>query len=240
MALVIVSCPSLSYELNLHCGAGESLLAFSAANGKVGLVKVTQTPQSSLNIGLVQEYTTSVIFDVQEPVCEADKRGVTALTWVQPPRRNVYFPSFFPVWADVSKPILVYTKPGLVHLWSPTSESTWFGTRTLLLQTQKLSIGSSAISPVSGVSYVLHRDALILALFDGSFHVIHNLSVEPSWNPSVANDTLTSAELSRASRELFAKVTPAGISRMDVNRIGGMVSYDSQSTLVWIYERVSQ
>ncbi|KAJ8588488.1 hypothetical protein M405DRAFT_740181 [Rhizopogon salebrosus TDB-379] len=198
-------------------GYCESLLAFSAANGKVGLVKVTQTPQSSLNIGLVQEYTTSVIFDVQEPVCEADKRGVTTLTW----------------------PVLVYTKPGLVHLWSPTSESTWFGTRTLLLQTQKLSIGSSAISPVSGVSYVLHRDALILALFDGSFHVIHNLSVKPSWNPSVANDTLTSAELSRASRELFAKVTPAGISRMDVNRIGGMVSYDSQSTLVWIYERVA-
>jgi hypothetical protein len=35
---------------------------------------------------------------------------------------------------------------------------------------------------------------------------------------------------------LFAQVTSGGISRMDVNRIGGMVSYDSQSTLVWIYE----
>lgn len=133
----------------------------------------------------------------------------------------------------------MYTKPGLVHLWSwPGPEPTWSGTRTHLLQTQNLSIGSSAISPVSGVSYVLHRDALILALFDGSFHVIHNMSTEPSWSPPHADDTLTSTELSRASRELFAKVTPGGISRMDVNRIGGMASYDSQSTLVWIYERV--
>lgn len=89
------------------------------------------------------------------------------------------------------------------------------------------------------MSYVLHRDALILALFDGSFHVIHNLSVEPSWRPSLADDTLTSAELSRTSRELFAKMTPAGISHMDVNKISGMESYDSQSTLVWIYEQVS-
>jgi len=134
----------------------------------------------------------------------------------------------------------VYTKPGIVHLWSqPTSESTWSGARTLFLQTQKLSVGSSAISPVSGISYVLHRDALILALFDGSFHVIHNLSVEPSWCSSLADDTLTSAELSRTSRELFAKMTPAGITDMDVNRISGMESYDLQSTLVWIYEQVS-
>ncbi|OAX44098.1 hypothetical protein K503DRAFT_706991 [Rhizopogon vinicolor AM-OR11-026] len=205
-------------------GYCESLLAFSTAKGNVGLVKVVQTLQSNSNVGLVQEYTTSAVFDVQGPICEADKRGVTALTWVQPPRRN---------------PVLVFTKPGLVHLWSwPSSEPTWSGTRTLFLQTQNLSIGSSAISPVSGVSYVLHRDVLILALFDGSFHVIHNLSVEPTWSPLHADDTLTSTELSRASRALFAKVTP-GISRMDVNRISGMVSYDSQSTLVWIYEQVA-
>ncbi|OJA09194.1 hypothetical protein AZE42_00702 [Rhizopogon vesiculosus] len=198
-------------------GYCESLLAFSTAKGNVGLVKIVQTLQSNSNVGLVQEYTTSAVFDVQGPICEADKRGVTALTW----------------------PVLVYTKPGLVHLWSwPSSEPTWSGTRTLLLQTQNVCTGSSAISPVSGVSYVLHRDVLILALFDGSFHVIHNLSVEPTWSPLYADDTLTSTELSRASRALFAKVTP-GISRMDVNRISGMISYDSQSTLVWIYEQVA-
>ncbi|KAG0698424.1 putative zinc-finger of transcription factor IIIC complex-domain-containing protein [Suillus ampliporus] len=203
-------------------GQCESLLAFSTDNGNVRLVKVTQTLQSSSNVGFVPEYTTSAVFDVQGPICEADKRGVTALTWVRPPRKN---------------PILVYTKPGVVHLWSwPSSEPTWYGTRILLLQTQKLSVGSSAISPVSGVSYVLHRDALILSLFDGSFHVIHNISVEPTWSPPLEDDTLTSAELSRASRALFTKVTPAGISYMDVNRIGGMVSYDSQSTHIWIYE----
>lgn len=202
-----------------HC---ESLLAFSTDNGIVGLVKVTQKLQSNSNAGFVSEYTTCVVFDVQGPICEADKRGVTALTWVQPPRRN---------------PILVYTKPGLVILWSlPGSEPTWYGTRILPFQTQKVSVGSSAISPVSGVSYVLHRDALILSLFDGSLHAIHNMTVEPTWTPPLAGDILTSAELSRASRALFAQVTPAGISYLDVNRIGGMASYDSQSTLIWIYE----
>lgn len=82
-----------------------------------------------------------------------------------------------------------------------------------------MSIGSSAISPVSGVSYVLHRDALILSLFDGSLHVIHNMTVEPTWSPPLAGDILTSTELSRTTRTLFAKVTPAGISNLDVNRM---------------------
>ncbi|KAG2040160.1 putative zinc-finger of transcription factor IIIC complex-domain-containing protein [Suillus americanus] len=202
-----------------HC---ESLLAFSTDNGNVGLVKVTQNLQSTSTIGFVPEYMTSAVFDIQGPICEADKRSVTALTWVQPPGRN---------------PILVYTKPGIVYLWSwPSSEPTWYGTRILPLQTQKMSVGSSAISPVSGVSYVLHRDALILSLFDGSLHIIHNMTTEPTWSPPLAGNILTSAELSRTSRALFAKVTPAGISYLDVNRIGGMASYDSQSTLIWIYE----
>lgn len=203
-------------------GFCESLLAFSTDNGNIGLVKVTQNLQSTPNGGFVPEYTISAVFDVQDPICEADKRSVTALTWVQPPGRN---------------PILVYTKPGLVHLWSwPGSEPTWYGTRVLPFQTQKMSVGSSAISPVSGVSYVLHRDALILSLVDGSLHAIHNMTMGPTWSSPLAGDILTSAELSRASRALFAKVTPAGILYLDVNRIGGMASYDSQSTLIWIYE----
>lgn len=182
----------------------------------------------------------SAVFEVQGPICEADKRSVTALTWVQPSGRNVHFDLLSPVLPGsdrIFQPILVYTKPGLVHLWSsPGSESTWHGTRVLPFQTQKLSVGSSAISPITGVSYVLHRDALILSLFDGSLHVIHNMTMEPTWSPPLAGDTLTSAELSRISRTLFAKVTPAGISYLDVNKIGGMASYDSQSSLIWIYE----
>jgi hypothetical protein len=227
------------HEWDLYHGEGESLLAFSTDDGNVGMVKVIQNLQSSSNVGFVPEYTTSVVFDVQTPICEADKRSVTALTWVQPPGKNVLFDFLSPVLPGsdrICQPILVYTKPGLVHLWSPSSDSTWYGTRVLPLQTQKLSVGSSAISPVTGVSYVLHRDALILSLFDGSFHVIHNMTMDPTWTPPLAGDILSSAELSRASRALFARVTPAGISYLDVNKIGGMASYDSQSSIIWIYE----
>ncbi|KAG2358841.1 transcription factor IIIC subunit delta N-term-domain-containing protein [Suillus spraguei] len=205
-------------------GFCESLLAFSTDNGNIGLVKVTQNLQSTPNGSFVPEYTISAVFDVQDPICEADKRSVTALTWVQPPGRNVTFDvlSSILLGSDrIFQPILVYTKPGLVHLWSwPGSEPTWYGTRVLPFQTQNMSVGSSAISPVSGVSYVLHRDALILSLVDGSLHAIHNMTMGPTWSSPLAGDILTSAELSRASRAL----------------IGGMASYDSQSTLIWIYE----
>ncbi|KAG1791212.1 uncharacterized protein HD556DRAFT_1537429 [Suillus plorans] len=54
---------------------GKSLLAFSTDNGNVGL--------STSNVGFVPEYATGAIFDIQDPICEAGKRGATALAWVQ-------------------------------------------------------------------------------------------------------------------------------------------------------------
>lgn len=78
-----------------------------------------------------------------------------------------------------------------------------------------------------------------MALLDGSLHVIHNMSTEPSWVPTSSNDQLTSEVLSQASRAFFAQTNPVGVAYVDVNRISGLVCYDSHSTFTWIYECVS-
>lgn len=108
----------------------------------------------------------------------------------------------------------------------------------LAIQAQNLSIGSSAFSYVSGFSYVKERDVLLVAHFDGSLHAIHNMSTEPSWVPTPSDDQLTSEALSQVSRVVFVQTASASIEYVDVNRISGLVCYDSHSTLTWIYECV--
>jgi general transcription factor 3C protein 4 len=133
----------------------------------------------------------------------------------------------------------VYSKPGVILLWSwPSSSAQWHGGRVLTLQTQKISIGSSVFSYVSGFSYTKEKDVLLVALLDGSLRAIHNMLIEPSWVPTSLDDQLTSEALSQASHVFFAQTTSAGVGYVDVNRISGLVCYDSHSTMTWIYECV--
>jgi general transcription factor 3C protein 4 len=134
--------------------------------------------------------------------------------------------------------ILVHCKPGVVHLWCPyATVFGWSGYRVLFMEAQKLSVGSSALHPVSGVQYIRCQDALIICLSGGSFHVIQQLSLEPSW--SAANvSTLTTENLSVASRSVFTRVENEETQFTDVNRISGMLSYDGSATLLWLHEFV--
>lgn len=135
----------------------------------------------------------------------------------------------------------MYSKPGTIHLWTwPSSSAQWHGSRVLAVETQSFSIGSSAFSCVSGFSYVREKDVLLVALLDGSLHAIHNILIEPSWFPTSLDDKLTSKALSQASRVFFAQTTSANVEYVDVNRISGLVCYDSHSTLTWIYEYVTR
>ncbi len=124
-------------------------------------------------------------------------------------------------------------------LWSaPSVSSAWSGSRALLLQTQKRSVGSSALSPSSGISYIPDRDISVISLSDGSFHVIHSLSANPSLVPP-PSEGVSSETLSAASRALFARAEPEKATLKDVDRINGMTSYDGRSTFVWTYEWVT-
>ena len=146
----------------------------------------------------------------------------------------------------------------IIHLWSPSSPKSsgsapnlgWTGYRTLPIQTQRLSVGSSCLYPISGLSHVKYQDALVVSLFDGSFHVIQNLSHEPMWSSSMAdgrdgadvedsNATFTSEGLSAASRTAFTLAERRDIRFTDVNRISGMLAHDDASgVMMWLHEYV--
>ena len=133
----------------------------------------------------------------------------------------------------------MFSKPGMIHLWSwPSSTTGRQSGCTLGVQPQKNTIGSSAFSCVSGFSYVKEKELLLVALQDGSVHAIHDMLIEPSWVPPSLDDQLTSEALSQASRAFFTQTTSTGVESVDVNRISGLVCYDSHSTLTWIYECV--
>ncbi|KAG9312802.1 hypothetical protein JVU11DRAFT_6218 [Chiua virens] len=201
-------------------------LACSTGDGSVFLINISQKLQLRGGDGFLTTYELDSAFErVTDVVCSPDKSAVTALKWIAVSDRS---------------PILVYSKPGVVYLWSRALPPTqWHGNRALSIQPQKLSIGSSAFSHVSGFSYVAERDVLLVALLDGSLHAIHNISLEPSWAPTSSKDHLTSEALSQASRVFFARTSPTDIAYADVNRISGLVCYDSHSTLTWIYESLS-
>jgi hypothetical protein len=77
-------------------------------------------------------------------------------------------------------------------------------------------------------------DALILALFDGSFHVAHNFSREPSFVPAAGAKFLSSERLSTTIKSAFSQVEH-NVRYDDVNRITGLESYDGSATFFWIH-----
>jgi general transcription factor 3C protein 4 len=115
---------------------------------------------------------------------------------------------------------------------------------TLDLEDQDLTADSCAYYPVSGIEYIEHKDALVVSLFDGSFHVISNLSANPQLVASNTSESLTTEGLSLQARTAFTRVETrearlsTAITRYDANRISGMTSYDHGGTFAWIHEYV--
>ncbi|KAJ4474255.1 putative zinc-finger of transcription factor IIIC complex-domain-containing protein [Lentinula aciculospora] len=154
-----------------------TLLAYSIPDGSVGFVRVKQTLQETAkNSPFGLPFTISTEFEQLETKVSDMRRGaLTALKWIDLPGRS---------------PVLVYTRPGTIHFWSNPSLSfftsasastsgsppTWSGLHSLRLKTQKRSIGSSFLQPISGMQYILDRDALVLCLVDGSFHVVYGIA----------------------------------------------------------------
>lgn len=97
-------------------------------------------------------------------------------------------------------------------------------------------MGSSALSSVSGIDYIKRLDALVLALSDGSFHVIYQLSVHPTLDLSLNDFDVTSESLSTASRSAFYQVEAEATQAKHVNCINGMLSYDHAGNFLWLNE----
>ncbi|KAJ3860643.1 transcription factor IIIC subunit delta N-term-domain-containing protein [Lentinula novae-zelandiae] len=150
-----------------------ALVAYSTPDGTIGFVRVTQTLRQTAK---QTPFTMSTAFE--QPVLDTQKGALMALKWVDLPGRLS---------------ILAYTRPGTVHLWSPSDPSPfsvshptftttlyhppWSGVQTLTLETPKqLSIDSSSLHQSTGMQYISARDALVLCLVDGSFHVVYGIA----------------------------------------------------------------
>lgn len=76
----------------------------------------------------------------------------------------------------------------------------------------------------------------VLSLSDGSFHVVHGISVEPTLDCSP--ESVSSDGLSAVSRDVFLQTEQNKMTFQDVDQVNGMTTYDDRSTFMWIYEYV--
>ncbi|GLB40900.1 putative transcription factor IIIC subunit delta N-term [Lyophyllum shimeji] len=205
-----------SWTLTMQ-GTCEAYVAYGTADGAIGLAKVTQ----SLEVSESQEPGLLLTVESDARLYEPDKAGITALSWIEVPHEGR---------------ILVHCKPGLLHVWAPPSPNvSWSGYRTFRLQRQRISTDSSSLHPASGIQYIRRLDALVLTLYDGSFHVFHNLSTEPSIISATGDGAVTSESLSKAVRSVFIQ-SELNVDFSTMNRITGLASYDGSATFIWIQE----
>jgi general transcription factor 3C protein 4 len=93
--------------------------------------------------------------------------------------------------------------------------------------------------PPSGLIYSPERDAVVLSLFDGSFHVIYSVSSSPTVTPpteATEQDSLASSNLSSMARKVFAQVEGDALPYVEMNRISGMVSFAGFPIVCWTHE----
>ncbi|KAH9066910.1 hypothetical protein EDB87DRAFT_1672110 [Lactarius vividus] len=140
-----------------------------------------------------------------------------------------------------TQPIVVLLRPGIVQLWNEQNDrGAWSGLRSFQLRRQATSSGSSMAYPPSGLIYSPERDAVVLSLFDGSFHIIYNVSSSPAVTPPIEateQDKLTSSYLSSMSRKVFVQVEGGAVPHEEMNRISGMVSFAGFPIVCWAHER---
>jgi hypothetical protein len=131
--------------------------------------------------------------------------------------------------------IFVKATPGIVSLWSKESSTLgWSGFRSIVLSTQRFSVGSSSFQPPSGIYYVAQEDTLLVSLFDGSIHVIQSLTKEPRLvDASQSLGDISSQTLSDISRSTFAYAERCEVSKRDMNRVSGMIPFDSSAVVLW-------
>ncbi|KAJ7176800.1 putative zinc-finger of transcription factor IIIC complex-domain-containing protein [Mycena filopes] len=218
-----IVCLGISSWIGTEPGKCEAHVAYATDDGIVGVMKIRQTAEHTpatspfgLNLSL------KLTMDTPIEVCTADRRSCTALEWIE----------------VAGSLILAYSKVGVIHLWrSPDSPDGWSGLRTFpIIRTPNLSAGMSPFFPLAGMYYVRREDALMLCLSDGSFHILHDVSRDPSWAPSDPGVAITTQNLSIAARSIFTRVEPGPVDPEVENRISAMASYDGSATVTWVHE----
>lgn len=201
-----------------------ALLVYCTSSGAVGLVKVSR--RWGTRAGACQPALTTRANHLDLSICETDDRKVMGLTFIEP--QNM-------------KPIVVLLRPGIVQLWNEqNNRGAWSGLLSFQLDRQDTSSGFSMFYPPSGLIYSPERDAVVLSLFDGSFHVIYSVSSSPTVTlPTEATeqDRLAPGNLSSMARKVFVQVEGDALPHIEMNRISGMVSFAGFPIVCWTHER---
>jgi hypothetical protein len=138
------------------------------------------------------------------------------------------------------QPVVVILRPGIVQLWTEEcDECAWSGLRSLYLHRQGVSTGSSMLHPPSGFVYSPEHDAIVLSLFDGTLHVLHDISSSPTVGPSMRSagqSGFSSSDLSSISRKIFIQLEGGAIPQEEMNRINGMASFGGFPIVCWAHE----
>lgn len=212
-----------------------SILACGLSNGYVVLIDVIQKHLSAPPGSPFGPEVTTTIRD--ENAAVLDKRTITAMKWVSRKDDAVIDPVLCAQsTAHVIQPILVYCKPGTVHLYiTPSPSVRWSGHVEVRLQNQKTSWNSSELHPCCGIEYNHDDDSVVLAINDGSLHVIGGLGEAPKYVDS-AESGLSSRGLSALARNSFSKSEGRGTTDAVTGKISGMTSLCNGSILLWIFE----
>ena len=103
------------------------------------------------------------------------------------------------------------------------------------LQNQKNSRNSSELYPCCGIEYNHDNDTVVLAITDGSLHIVGDLGGVPKYVDS-AESGLSSPGLSALMRNLLLKNEERGITDMVTGKVSGMTSICDGSILLWVFE----
>ncbi|KAJ7843105.1 putative zinc-finger of transcription factor IIIC complex-domain-containing protein [Mycena olivaceomarginata] len=218
-----VVCIGISSWAVLGPGKCDAYIAYATDDGVVGVIKIRQTLETTpatSPFGLNLSIKVTVEGFPYE-ICPPDQRPCSALEWVEVP----------------GSLILVYHKVGVVHLWRSPSFNRRL-VRSAHPPHRAPTDGRRNVAVPSLVRYTLHprRDALMICLFDGSFHLVHNVSSDPSWTPSDPDDAISTQKLSATARSIFTRVEPGAVDAELENRISAMTSYDGSATVTWVHE----
>ncbi|KAF8591852.1 hypothetical protein K439DRAFT_1536430 [Ramaria rubella] len=205
----------------LQSGCFKASLACGIADGGIVIVLVSlfldHDPQRP---GVHPRFTFTLAADGR-PCCLSDGSALTALTWVE---------------SKFHAPILVYSKPGVIHLQRMSSDLplAWDGDRALALQLHPVSSSSTPFAAVSGCIYYAQHDALQISLYDGSFHTIHSISSSPTLVPF--SKELITDDLTSQVRAVFS-IAQGKVNFSDACRMAGVLDYDSAGTVGWLHEK---
>ncbi|TNY24367.1 putative zinc-finger of transcription factor IIIC complex-domain-containing protein [Rhodotorula diobovata] len=206
-------------------------LAIADADGRVFAVPVSQALNIKASVGAKRNYELGNAVRV----ADADGRAATQLEWVP----------------TGGKMQLAYTKLGTAHLAQLTDAQVvheW----EVELETVggEQWMGATSWAPAAGLQYLPSRDALLVTLSSGSFHLLHLPSCHssPLLHDTMLSSTYTSAaracfvtslERARQHKDRFKAEGHGAVTRREGAKVLGVVALTSGNDdmdVAWVFE----